>query len=155
VPWTSDEARTFLEAARESADPLYAAYVLILVLGLRKGEVLGLAWAAIDLENAVLSIERQLQGGRRELLLRETKTEASDNTLPLPELCVAALRSRLLGQDDARRSAADEEHETLAGWLPTATLACDHQVVSPLVLDPRLPDDQLFTAFARHIQLTQ
>jgi integrase len=108
VPWTSDEARAFLEAARASGDPLYAAYVLILVLGLRKGEVLGLDWAAIDLENAVLSIERQLQRVRRELLLRETKTEASDNTQPLPELCVAALRARLRFQDDARRSAAEE-----------------------------------------------
>ena len=40
--WTSDEARRFLESARADRDPLYAAYVLILVLGLRKGEVLGL-----------------------------------------------------------------------------------------------------------------
>jgi integrase len=44
VPWTSEEARRFLESARSSADPLYAAYVLVVVLGLRKGEVLGLAW---------------------------------------------------------------------------------------------------------------
>jgi hypothetical protein len=41
--WSSEEARTFLESARSAGDPLYAAYVLVLVLGLRKGEVLG--WA--------------------------------------------------------------------------------------------------------------
>ena len=35
--WTSDEARRLLEHARTARDPLYAAYVLILVLGLRKG----------------------------------------------------------------------------------------------------------------------
>ncbi len=34
---------------RAEDDPLYAAYVLILVLGLRRGEVLGLAWDGIDL----------------------------------------------------------------------------------------------------------
>jgi hypothetical protein len=51
--------------------------------------------------------------------------------------------------------APQEEHETLAGWLPRATVTYDHQVVSPLVLDPRWPDDQLFTAFARHMELTQ
>ncbi|MGW0507571.1 tyrosine-type recombinase/integrase, partial [Micromonospora sp. NPDC003241] len=39
--WTSDEARRFLESARADDDPLYAAHVLVLVLGLRKGEVLG------------------------------------------------------------------------------------------------------------------
>ena len=33
-------------------DPLYAAYVLILVNGLRKGEVLGLVWSSIDEDEA-------------------------------------------------------------------------------------------------------
>ena len=40
--WTVDDARRFLESARSAGEPLYAAFVLILVLGLRKGEVLGL-----------------------------------------------------------------------------------------------------------------
>jgi integrase len=35
--WSSEEARRFLESAKNDRDPLYAAYVLILVLGLRKG----------------------------------------------------------------------------------------------------------------------
>ena len=35
-PWTADEARRFLESAKRDRDPLYAAYVLILILGLRK-----------------------------------------------------------------------------------------------------------------------
>ncbi len=47
-------------------------------------------------------MEWQLQRVRRELLRRETKSEASDATLPLPALCVAALRLR------ATRQAADE-----------------------------------------------
>ena len=40
--------------AREA---LYAAFVLVLVLGLRRGEVLGLAWHQIDLDNG-RSLER-------------------------------------------------------------------------------------------------
>lgn len=52
VPWSSDEARRFLESARSDRDVMYAAYVLILVLGLRKGEVPGLRWQAVDLEGA-------------------------------------------------------------------------------------------------------
>jgi hypothetical protein len=35
--WSVDEARAFLESARTGNDPLYAAYVLVLVLGLRRG----------------------------------------------------------------------------------------------------------------------
>ena len=34
-PWTVEEAQQFLASAREADDSLYAAYVLILVLGLR------------------------------------------------------------------------------------------------------------------------
>jgi hypothetical protein len=33
--WSAEEARRFLESARTDEDPLYAAYVLVLVLGLR------------------------------------------------------------------------------------------------------------------------
>ncbi|WP_432160806.1 site-specific integrase [Streptomyces sp. NRRL F-5630] len=54
-PWSVEEARRFLEAAQTAHDPLYAAYVLILVLGFRRGEVLGLTWGNVDLEG----------GGRR------------------------------------------------------------------------------------------
>jgi integrase len=100
--WTSDEARTFLEAATAAGDPMYAAYVLVLVLGLRKGEVLGLRWEDIDLDTAELTIAYQLQRVRRQLLHRETKTEASDATLPLPDICIAALRRRRAEQNAAR-----------------------------------------------------
>ena len=44
-----DEARRFLESAYADRDPLYPLWVLILVLGLRKGEAQGLVWPAIDL----------------------------------------------------------------------------------------------------------
>lgn len=103
-PWTADEARQFLESARRDRDPLYAAYVLILVLGLRKGEVIGLPWTAVNLDQAELDVSWQLQRVRRQLLHRETKTEASDATLPLPGICVTALRIR--EKDQAATKAA-------------------------------------------------
>lgn len=101
-PWTAAEARQFLESARCDHDPLYAAYVLILVLGLRKGEVIGLTWQAVDLERAELETTWQLQRVRGELLHRQTKTEASDARLPLPVICVTALRMREKEQRQAQ-----------------------------------------------------
>lgn len=92
--WSSEEARRFLESARDDDDPLYAAYVLVLVLGLRRGEVLRLCWSDIDLARAELTIGLQLQRIRRQLHHRATKTEGSDATLPLPPICVMALRQR-------------------------------------------------------------
>jgi integrase len=50
----------FLESAWYKAEAVYAAFVLVLVLGLRKGEVLGLAWDHVDLDAAELHIEQQL-----------------------------------------------------------------------------------------------
>ena len=82
--WSSDEARRFLESAKDDEDPFYAAHVLVLVLGLRRGEVLGLVWDDIDLEAAELSVGLQLQRIRRRLLHRSTKTETSDAALPPP-----------------------------------------------------------------------
>ena len=90
VPWSSEDARRFLESARADGDAMYAAYVLVLVLGLRKGEVLGLRWDVVDFEVGELIIDHQLQRVRRELLYRETKTEASDASLPLPEIVATA-----------------------------------------------------------------
>ena len=46
-PWSADEARRFLTVARN--DPGYPAFVLLLAYGLRRGEVLGLAWEDVDL----------------------------------------------------------------------------------------------------------
>jgi integrase len=106
--WESEEARRFLEAVRRGNDPLYAAYVLILVLGLRKGEVLGLGWDDLDLNAGTLTINWQLQRIGGELVRRKTKTEESDATLPLPALCIAALRLRHAQQKEARAAAGDE-----------------------------------------------
>jgi integrase len=63
---------------------LYAAYVLVLILGLRKGELLGLTWDDVDLEAGELTVDWQLQRIGTQLLHRQTKTEFSDATLPLP-----------------------------------------------------------------------
>jgi integrase len=55
--WDVDEARKFLESAYADHDPLYPLWVLILVLGLRKGEAQGLIWPAIDEDKAQISLE--------------------------------------------------------------------------------------------------
>jgi integrase len=112
VPWTSEEARRFLESARADTDPLFAAYVLVLVLELRKGEVLGLAWEAVNFGQGTLVPDHQLQRVRRSLLYRETKIEASDASLPMPEIVVAALKIRRTQQDRERKAAAEIWQQT-------------------------------------------
>jgi integrase len=116
--WSSEEARRFFESARDDSDPLYVAYVLILALGLRKGEVLGLVWNDVNLDSAELTLGRQLQRVSGQLLHRETKTGSSDNVvLPLPDICITALRQRKIEEDTARQAAGAAWHD--GGWIIT------------------------------------
>ncbi|MCG5220414.1 site-specific integrase [Streptosporangium sp. KLBMP 9127] len=106
-PWSVDEARQFLESARTHGDPLYTAYVLILALGLRRGEMLGLRWEDVDLDQAELTVGWQIQRVRGRLLHRQTKTESSDAVLPLVDICVTALNERRRTQKATREAAKE------------------------------------------------
>ncbi|WP_240686965.1 site-specific integrase [Amycolatopsis suaedae] len=103
--WSSDEARRFLESAKTEDDPLYAAYVLIVVMGMREGEVLGLPDDAINFEASELDISWQLQRVRKRLLHRQTKTATSDDTLPLIDVVTAALKLRIEQRNRDREKA--------------------------------------------------
>ncbi len=111
-PWSADEARTFLESARRRAEPLYAGYVLILVLGLRRGEMLGLRWEDVDFDNGELSVGWQIQRISRQLLHRQTKTETSDAVLPLAPICETALHERAAAQASDKKAAGGQ-------WAPS------------------------------------
>jgi integrase len=113
--WSVDDARWFLESTRYAREALYAAFVLVLVLGLRRGEVLGLAWDQVDLDDAELYVGEQLQRVRGKLVRREVKTETSEAPLPLPDLCVTALKIRKEQQDADRDRAGD-------GWIDTGLI---------------------------------
>ena len=91
-PWTAAEARQFLAASR--TDPLYAAFALLALCGLRRGEALGLRWEDVDLDQAVMRVRQQLQRVRGELTLGPVKTHAGFRTLPIPSLAVDALKLR-------------------------------------------------------------
>ncbi|MEU8360430.1 site-specific integrase [Nonomuraea sp. NPDC048882] len=105
--WSAEEARQFLESARQARDPLFVVYVLILVLGLRRGEALGLTWDDVDLDGGQITIAWQLQRVGRQLHHRETKTPGSAAVLPIPDVCVLALKDRA-DQQAADKSTAGE-----------------------------------------------
>jgi integrase len=81
-------------------------------LGLRRGEVLGLTWDRINLNAGELYVDEQLQRVHHQLVRRQTKTESSDAPLPLPELCVTALKLRREEQDADR-------HRAGKNWIGT------------------------------------
>ncbi|MGW4024430.1 tyrosine-type recombinase/integrase [Streptomyces sp. NPDC005009] len=106
-PWSVAEASQFLTDAAARDDHLFAAWVLVLCLGLRRGEVLGLTWKSVDFERGELYVDHQIQRAGRQILHRETKTEDSDDFLPLPALCLKALRMRRAQQIGDRKAVGE------------------------------------------------
>ena len=111
-PWSVAEAGQFLTDAAARDDHLFASWVLVLTLGLRRGEVLGLTWDSVDFERGELYVDHQIQRAGRQILHRETKTEDSDDFLPLPALCLKALRMRRAQQLGDRKAAGELWQDT-------------------------------------------
>ncbi len=102
VPWSADEARDFL--AKSKSHRFHIAYVLVVMLGLRRGEALGVGWDDIDLDKGEVHIQWQIQRDRqtRRLVRVPVKTDGSAAVLPLPTPVVAALLERKAVQDAER-----------------------------------------------------
>ncbi len=95
-PWSADEARRFLGAAR--GDMLYPAFALLILYGLRRGEVLGLRWSDIDFEAGTIQVRQQLLRVSGQLILGPVKTRAGQREMPLLDLAFDALASQAAWQ---------------------------------------------------------
>lgn len=110
-PWSLVEAQTFLRAVR--GDRLEARWMLTVMLGLRQGEALGLAWEDVDLSNATVRVRQALQYRPGEgLQLVAPKTNRSRRTVPLAQIVIDALARRREEQDQDRAEAG----ELWEGW---------------------------------------
>lgn len=78
-----DEVRKLLSATE--GHRLHPLYVVAATTGLRRGELLGLRWADLDLNNGTLTVEQTVQRAGGKLHLSGAKTESSESIIPLPE----------------------------------------------------------------------
>jgi integrase len=110
---TEDEVARLIPAVNRTGDPRAIAVHLMLRLGLRRGEALGLTWDALDLEDGTIRISHQLQripdperDGHTELKRVAPKTQGSVRELVCDPSLLELLRK-------LRRSApgtVDEGH---------------------------------------------
>jgi integrase len=102
-----EEARLLLAAA--DGDRFEALYVLALVCGLRRGEVLALTWDDVDLAQQTVrvrgTLQRRSQAG---LVVEEPKTARSRRTVSLPSLAADSLRRHKRAQAELRLAAGPE-----------------------------------------------
>ncbi|MFE5187602.1 site-specific integrase [Streptomyces sp. NPDC056628] len=85
-------------------DPLYAAFVLAIAIGLRRGELVGLRWTDVDLDKRVLYVRQQTQRRRGVLYDDDTKNRRN-RALPLPAMCIAPLRRHRMRELAAKQRA--------------------------------------------------
>ena len=127
--WTAPEVKAFLEhnrrhrhrGGKRGLDRLHAAWVVLLTTGMRRGELLGLTWAAVDLERGRLRVERTVEvvhaDGKQHVSFGHPKTERSRRTIEVGPATIAALKEH--------RSRLDEErHQAGTAWR-------DHDLVFP------------------------
>ncbi|HLM92248.1 MAG TPA: site-specific integrase [Gaiellaceae bacterium] len=117
--WTAAELRAFL--AHTENDRLVAAWRLAASTGLRRGEVLGLAWDAVDLEGGRVAVRQTLTVADYEARLAPPKTERSRREVALDGETTAALREHRNRQIE-ERLAAGEAWANEAGLVFTDAL---------------------------------
>jgi len=96
---------------------LYAAYVLELSSGLRRGELLGLYRTDLDIETGVLTVNTQLQrikkeeGGSSLEITEVLKTDGSARSIVLPPCVLNEIELHIGRQEEEKRKAGSLYHD--------------------------------------------
>jgi integrase len=105
-PYNAAEALRFLRAVK--GHRFEARWMLAIMLGMRQGEVLGLAWNEVHLDQRTAYVRQALQYRPGDgLHLARPKTARSRRTVPLPDQVLEALKLQKERQDRARDDAGE------------------------------------------------
>jgi integrase len=89
--WTAAELRAFLAAVER--DRLYGLWLLAASTGMRRGELLGLQWADVDLGRARVAVRRSLVTVGHEVMVSEPKTAKGRRSVALDPATVSGLKA--------------------------------------------------------------
>jgi integrase len=89
---SAEDVATVLEALRDT--PIFPAVVVLLVTGMRRGELGGLQWGDVDLDAGRIEIERAVEQTKAHgLRLKAPKTAKGRRRVSIPPGAVEALRA--------------------------------------------------------------
>jgi integrase len=101
--WSAEELRAFLEATSE--DRLAAMWLLFATTGMRRSELLGLPWRAVDLEASpgrLAVVQTLVVVDRHPVVVADAKTATSRRQLALDPFTVATLKGHRVRQLEER-----------------------------------------------------
>ena len=100
-----DEANLFLQRTQDNE--LYVVFYLTIFFGLRREEVLGLKWSAIDFETKTMRINHTVTKGTKVNRLNKTKTEYSNRSYPLSDEQINLFKDLLNKEQQYRKLFGD------------------------------------------------
>lgn len=89
-PFTADEVNTLLEATAGTRN--HAMLVAMFYMGMRQGEVFGLRWDRVNMQERYLIIDQQAVEVAGKTVIGKPKTMSSVRRLLMPDVVVEALR---------------------------------------------------------------
>lgn len=89
--WTTEELRAFLDLA--AANRNHAAWFVSSHTGMRRGEVLGLRWGDVDLDQRRLAVRQAVILVAYKLMISDVKTDTGRRPIDLDERTIAVLRA--------------------------------------------------------------
>lgn len=113
--FTPDQLDKLFEAAKDSK--LLPFLELASYTGMRRGELLGLKWADVDLRAGVLTVRRTIAARYKGESIQPPKTKAGERKVTLPSLAIEALEEQRRRQSDERLVAGDGWKDE--GWVFT------------------------------------
>jgi len=104
--WTRDEAQRFLDYAQNHR--LYALFVLALTTGMRRGELLGLRWSAVNLDACEITINHTVTTADGKVIVQDhAKTEESEAVITISPAVADILRRHKIRQAKERLAMGD------------------------------------------------
>jgi hypothetical protein len=122
-----EQLGNFLQRVR--GDPLYAAWLLFVTTGMRRGEVAGLRWPDVDLKVGRVSPRRPRVVVNYDVVVSEPKTQKGRRSVVLDPATVAALREHRTGQFEQRLAVGPRWQES--GLVPGRMAAPSTRSASP------------------------
>jgi integrase len=123
---TVEQGNTLLEAVK--GDPLEPAVILGMMYGLRRSEIAGMMWRAIDFDNDTLTVQHTVTKFKTTVAKDKTKNKSSNRTLPLNR----DVKDYLLGLRDQHAKdrqllgPAYQETEYVCRWPDGRAMRCDY-----------------------------
>ena len=115
--WSGEQAGAFIRYAELKNDPYCAIWRLLLVTGLRRGELVGLRWSDVDLVEGKISISQTRIMAGNLCVISSPKSRAGTRTLSIDTGTVTALAHLKNEQENTAK--------ILGHWLTDLVVATD------------------------------